>query len=223
MKERPILMNTEMVKAVLTCAKCGVITVEISCPKCGSTERRKTQTRRVIPGEIHIDEKNEIYHWYPPKNRGKYFESYAMDTFLDQLSFRCPYGQVGDVLYVRETWATNFPRTVKPKDLPDTTQILYRADETNPGHDAMTRWESSLHLPKRFSRIHLEITAIRVERVQDISNEDSKAEGVDPENAACNCDGGAYRNGFCGLWDEIYKTWDKNPWVRVVEFKRIDK
>ncbi len=82
----------------------------------------------------------------------------------------------------------------------------------------------SIHMPKWAARIFLEVTGVRYERVQNISEEDAKAEGVTPENAEVNCPGGAYKNGFCGLWESLYPgTWDKNIWVFVTEFKQTDE
>jgi hypothetical protein len=138
---------------------------------------------------------------------------------------RCPYGAVGDRLWVRETWAASLD-----SDGDMCKPFLYRAtyDEAVYGQlkasfsdrateiwDVVgnTGWRPSIHMPRWASRLTLEVTGVRVERVQDISEADAKAEGV--KSAA----------EFCALWDEINGArgygWDANPWVWVVEFKRV--
>jgi len=117
----------------------------------------------------------------------------------------CPYGKPGNRLWVRETWAQHGLRAV------------YRADgdERPTGAGA---WRPSIHMPRKLSRITLEVTGVRVERLQDISTSDCWAEGipsspdVDPLHE--------YRD----LWESINGTgsWDANPWVWVVEFKRLE-
>lgn len=148
----------------------------------------------------------------------------------------CPYGQPGDRLYVRETW------------LQDSDGIHYRADETFPeGAAAMLGgWRPSIHMPRKASRITLEVTGVRVERLNDISEADAIAEGITCENVivGCNCNGGVHREefadryffdgGFCdgyeyaedayrALWEKINGpgSWDLNPWVWVIEFRRM--
>lgn len=135
----------------------------------------------------------------------------------------CPYGEPGDRLWVRETWAPH-------PDFPDmANRSVYRADPECK-YD-VERWRPSIHMPRRASRILLEITGVRVERLQSISEQDARAEGVtlneiglfqvrhtpgDLHNVAV----GAYRE----LWENINGAggWDANPWVWVIEFRRID-
>jgi hypothetical protein len=134
----------------------------------------------------------------------------------------CPYGQPGDRLWVRETWGEFRREPGRP---------IYRADDplalgsSNP-------WKPSIHMPRCYSRITLEITGVRVERLQDISEADAKAEGapcVDevsghevlfPQHSKA----GTYRLGYRALWEQINGpgSWDANPWVWVVCFKRVD-
>lgn len=152
----------------------------------------------------------------------------------------CPYGAPGNRLWVRETWAP----MAKSRD----TRVAYRADmmvqnqtrrsgaqvdlvpwpvDNNKGRGyAVTRWTPSIHMPRWASRIDLEVTEVRVERLQDITEEDAKAEGVEhvsiadvPRQAAWSC-----RQDFSVLWDKINggkAPWKSNPWVWVVSFKRV--
>lgn len=158
---------------------------------------------------------------------------------------KCPYGQPGDRLWVRETWADlehlsggNYKR-----------QAIYRADdielygdEDEPVNVAAPdmRWRPSIHMPRWASRIQLEITDVRVERLQDISEADAIAEGIDRVendfgNGPAYCDYGLARlddtaewfrspvNSYRTLWESINGagSWDANPWVWVVEFKKV--
>ena len=226
MKEKPILFNGEMVRAVL--------------------EGRKTQTRRVMrPQPLKAGDK------------GGYFEPLKEDDVLNCLGvpadydfhaaiftrtapysrsskrdviIKSPYGAPGDRLWVRETW------TMHPDGLgSEFGGVLYRA--TDPGwddNDTGLRWKPSIHMRREDSRINLEITAVRVERVQDISTKDVHAEGVVPHfkmEATTTFPGfktkKAYtmQESFAHLWNSINEKrgfgWDKNPWVWVVEFKKV--
>jgi len=205
MKERPILFGGEMVRAIL--------------------DGRKTQTRRVI---------NPQPEWQLTAPRvvdgkwlfGSVASGYAQDVW------RCPYGQPGDHLWMRETWATpgNFDH-IKPSELGashfSSTELVYRA--TSEHGDAYYTWRPSIFMPRWASRITLEVTGVRAERVQEISEEDAKAEGVtawhprDP--SIVFRPEGSYRNGFHQLWDSINAkrgyAWDSNPWVWVVEFEVV--
>jgi len=139
---------------------------------------------------------------------------------------RCPYGVVGDQLWVRETWQYEREGT----GCPDDNGFLYRA--TDPGWDdngTGLRWRSPIHMPRRASRITLEVTDVRVERVQDISDADAIAEGVNPQDWPVSNIPAAMREphgyAFAQLWDFINAkrgySWESNPWVWVVCFKRI--
>lgn len=129
----------------------------------------------------------------------------------------CPYGKVGDRLWVRETFGESWHHAQ-----PD---YFYRADdnasiESHPDFDG---WKPSIHMPRLASRITLEITGVRVERLNNIHRSDAIAEG---------CEMPSQRKGmhrwpeaqFADLWESINGpgSWDANPWVWVVEFKRIE-
>lgn len=144
----------------------------------------------------------------------------------------CTYGEPGDRLWVREAFRS------------DGETILYRAGgelspapiEINAGFiEESDGWRPSIHMPRWASRITLEIQSVRVERVQDISQEDAKAEGVELSSAVASfvCDTpsmrrqfkSAYVSAFCDLWNSINESrgfgWAVNPWVWVIEFKRV--
>lgn len=135
----------------------------------------------------------------------------------------CPYGKPGDRLWVRETWAyLDFPKR----------HVAYRAD----GDLKVISWSPSIHMFRKDSRITLEVVSVRVERLQDITDEDAQAEGIewnpklDPSgpckwrlygkpNTGTNSPIGSYES----LWDSINGagSWDANPWVWCVTFRRI--
>jgi hypothetical protein len=233
MKERPILFNGEMVRALL--------------------EGRKTQTRRVMKVQPHDDnccistlmcstgDRSQIgkHRWLRKLNSGEIDQ-----TDTNQNYFSCPYGQVGDRLWVRETWATvpatayrasvGVPQTINPNA--PSRAAVYRAsfDRCYGGFV----WKPSIHMPRWASRITLEVTGVRVERVQDITEEDAQAEGCS-EWIPCGVYtglkgvkiGGAHRKGthreyFEWLWNSINEKrgygWNANPYVWAVEFKRVE-
>ncbi len=201
----------------------------------------KSMTRRTY-GLEEINEHPD--HWkYVSTNNGLYVFMHDDGTWV---SIKCPYGQVGDLLRVKETWAicsfsANFAETSQ-------LQIAYRAGRTvaNPHPDGMTHslewrtvdyetwqkyacqkyysWQPSLFMPKAFARIWRPITAVRAERLQEITNEDAKAEGVTPMSC---CLPGAYHyiTPFKELWDSLNAKrgygWDFNPWVWPITFGDI--
>jgi hypothetical protein len=133
----------------------------------------------------------------------------------------CPYGKPGDRLWVRETWACTpvWDWQAEGLDQP-TNQVcgpkhtIYKADD-----DAVRvrRWKPPIHMPRWASRITLEVVSVRVERLQDISTYDSLAEGVGTDVVPMA------QKMYADLWESINGpgSWDANPWVWVVEFKRI--
>lgn len=140
----------------------------------------------------------------------------------------CPYGQPGDFLWVRESFmdiTDHFPGN-----------LHYRACATPADEEWLKsegrKWKPSIHMPRKHSRILLEIVNIRVEQIQDISEDDAKAEGVQPmaqnsetlNNYLAMRTGLQYKPAFSFLWDKINEHrgfgWDANPWVWVVEFKK---
>jgi hypothetical protein len=210
MKERPILFSAPMVRAIL--------------------DGRKTQTRRVMKPQPQPFEEGPLVH--AKKHPAPYIDAYnggpvwvwwTSDDRQGPGNFKCPFGVPGDRLWVRETFAM-------PEDVgegPDGS-VYYRA--TDPGwddNDSGVKWRSPLFMPRDASRITLEITGVRVQRVQEINTYDALCEGMEPTpwidtpgvpSGKSECDQ------FQDLWVEINggKSWDKNEWVWVIEFKRLE-
>jgi hypothetical protein len=150
----------------------------------------------------------------------------------------CPYGQPGDILWVRETHAFIWPGTDPVPE--EECNIEYKADtgslypgewpaEEARGNPEAPKWQPSIHMPKWAARLFLEITDIRVERVQDISEEDAEKEGaeemfVNPLNLGDKRK--SFIFGFTCLWDSINAkrgySWDNNPWCWMIEFRRTN-
>lgn len=172
-------------------------------------EGRKTMTRRVINWKNIAKQSGctkGSLAWSPTFNS---FAVFNGNNEVDVSLVDCPYGKPGDRLWVRETYR-----------LPDGAPkgwVDYRADDSRDGF----KWRPSIYMPRRASRIDLEIVSVRVERLQDISNKDIESEG------ACERACVTHRLSFQHLWDSINAKrgygWDVNPWVWVVEFKRIEK
>lgn len=221
MKERPILFSGAMVRAIL--------------------DGSKTQTRRVMKvqptGEGYItsrladstfagDRKNiGRLHWI------KMHDSELRIVDSGDSYFTCPYGKVGDRLWVRETSIIS-PKNFSYKDDSCVTDydgdhrfIQYLATHScrEAANDYKLKATPSIHMPRWASRITLEIVNIRVERLQDISDSDAWAEGVETEEAlSIPCAFGAIA-AYSALWESINGTgsWDLNPWVWVIEFRRV--
>lgn len=197
---KPILFNTEMVRAIL--------------------DGRKSCTRRLVK----------------PEPQG-YFEVseeplYIYDTDGNQGKITPPY-QPSDILYVRESYSEL------------TFGYVYKADGENIDHlGNVIKWHPSIHMPKEAARIWLKVTDVRVERLQEITEEQACMEGTDPWDEACyenngwhptfsDPDSGGDPNmvdGFHKLWNSTIKKsdldrygWDANPWVWVIEFERCEK
>lgn len=196
MKYIPILFSTPMVQAIL--------------------DGRKTQTRRVVkPQPSHNVQWNGfgVSCFTPERHiegRGKFPDGSGIKFF------KCPYGQVGDILWVRETF----------KEAPEECtwkKYSYKADYIS--HLAeLGKWKPSLFMPKEACRIFLKITDVRVERLQDISEEDAISEGITyPAGFSVEEDFPSLI--FSELWESIngLESWDANPWVWVIEFERIER
>lgn len=167
----------------------------------------KTQTRRIVKGAA-LD-------WLARDGFTPEFTS-APENHL------CPYGQPGDQLWVREAWAPH------PQDA--TTTFYKATTEAEPGFPVWSGpWRPSIHMPRRASRITLEITRVRVERLQDISDADCIAEGIGLNSSAAGVKltlppgALACKAGYQALWETLNgpDSWGANPWVWVVEFRRF--
>ncbi|KSF13122.1 hypothetical protein AO935_24315 [Pseudomonas aeruginosa] len=221
MKERPILFTGPMVRAIL--------------------EGRKTVTRRVVKPQPDF-----LGSMVDPNTPFK-----TLDAGL-HARITCPYGEPGDRLWVRETWtdvnmcgapalAYRADEDIRdlmeePGFLDDRGAFNYDDPRVKPYPFAcwyaeldQARWRPSIHMPRWASRILLEITAVRVERLQDISEEQARAEGVrDAGEGSFDVEDSKHfaadpRESFASLWSSINgeSSWDANPWVWVVEFKRV--
>lgn len=212
MKERPILFSAPMVRAIL--------------------EGRKNQTRRAIklPNERGEWEASTIggdgtYH----SDGTPAPEMACIWNIKTGTTLVCPHGKHGDRLWVRETWQGPLFEGDLPEDhMSDKYEkpefCHYKASGDNcdfidADDNLVSRWRPSIHMPRWASRILLEITNVRVERLQEISDEDSLDEGIYPTST------GLYRGSaisqYKKLWESIngQGSWDLNPWAWVIEFK----
>jgi len=222
MKERGVIFNAEMVRAIL--------------------DGQKTQTRRIIQSAAknmqarghevisHREPGDKWYgdHVYSMRDRSGVWQDFTNEEFLA----KCPFGQPGDRIWVREAFRVMGCAT-------DVARLMYKASERNSFTESTRtvpvasctkqpsqKWTPSIHMPRWASRITLEITDVRVERLNSISEEDARAEG---------CAGGhdsipdyhysaTPHEHFHHVWTSIYgaESWQANPWVWVIEFRRVD-
>lgn len=210
-KERPILFSAPMVRAILA--------------------DQKTVTRRPIKVQPHIDASGNFC--VGSSNYGQ--DGYGKPVTKHFVSGCCPYGKSGDRLWVRESfWGCDLPGYGDQPCVVYDDEWLgkeYKPAEARPWGRKFGRIPS-IHMPREASRILLEITDVRVERLQDISEEQARAEGITDggcvncgNNEPCGCDFPApcAVDSFVHLWSSINgpHAWDANPWVWVVEFKRV--
>ena len=204
MRERPILFNGAMVRAILS--------------------GEKTQTRRALRPQPYIDA-NGNFCW----NGSNFGQDTAgvplARTLASQIpSSRngrvfCPFGKIGDRLWVRESWQfeINAMGSAREEDGP----FVYAADTYQTGRRIEERWRPSIHMPRWACRLVLEITAVRVERLQAISTQDCLAEGITTRFKVADA-ADDLRIQFRDLWNDTGGDWDSNPWVWVIEFKRVE-
>lgn len=223
MKERGIIFNGEMVRAIL--------------------DGRKTQTRRVMKPQPDED------------GLAKVINGPWVDT--SERIYRCPFGVPGDRIWVRETWGVvshelDEDGRIQPwsPDRPATAihemqfgngyytgHVIYAADgeftwgDDDGYEDGRSCWKPSIHMPRAACRILLEVTGVRAERLNSISQEDAQAEGMEltgwrPTYSDPDSGGEVWTpyDNFAQLWESIYgeESWKANPWVWVIEFKRIE-
>jgi hypothetical protein len=216
MKERPIIFNADMVRAVL--------------------DGRKTQTRRMLtPHHLKmINAAASAGECYPLEsgNQQPNSQSYYREW--------CQYGAVGDRLWVRETWMPDAPRdgtwgdveffgckgsplSMIPERYRTPEHCIHRASWDG---QEMVGWTPSIHMPRWASRITLEITGVRVERLNSMTESDALAEGC--HGGHDSIPGYMYsatpHEHFHHVWQSIYgdDSWQANPWVWVIEFKRVE-
>ena len=228
MKEYGMIFNGEMVRAIL--------------------DGRKTQTRRVMkvqPSDGFHPTHNGYdldlnAHWYTPGvvDKNGYLQPAKKDVFGvadENEGYTCPFGAVGDRIWVREAFqgplvSEEFLEEYRayPEKFENPEYCEYAADggprpeycdlDDNLRHG----WRPSIHMPRWASRLTLEITSVRVERLRDLSEDDAKSEGITPPSGGV-LPGWEYRINFRELWMSIYGSdnWEANPWVWVIEFKVV--
>ena len=202
MKERPILFSAPMVRALLA--------------------GTKTQTRRAVALPRSRDSfvlEDRGAGWWPYQSDDG--ESPLCDDGMEH-PYTCPYGRPGDRLWVREShwWFKDecdhetgyYPPPLTADD------VEYRADGESKRHG----WRPSIHMPRWASRIVLDVKAVRVERLQDISDDDLAAEGIQELIDGGVDHDGTPRDTYRALWEQLNGngSWAANPWVWVVEFER---
>ena len=228
---KPILFNGEMVRAIL--------------------DGRKTVTRRVVNQKLldkYCDYDQYCDAVMPRNSDISCTRSFEKEFFMNRANF-----EVGDILYVRETFYYEehmHELTEGEPDLPNglySHRFIYRASDpdypVNVGV-GKGKWTPSLHMPKEAARIFLKVTGVRVERLNDITPEQADKEGVgdlfmteiacsdidDGYNIPLDCEYGVAKEQFAYLWDSTIKKadldqygWDANPWVWVIEFEQCEK
>lgn len=219
MASKPILFSTPMVQAIL--------------------EGRKTMMRRVIkkiPNHMHCGKnimdwdlsgvgelKEGVLEFSVQCDVDDFYTDYAVASY-----------RPGDILWVRETWSRD-----------ESGEYVYRTNYGTTEDDSfppsMFKWHPSIHMPREAARIFLRVTNVRVERLQEITEEDATAEGISWLDEACYSNNGwaptlydpdsggspVFRDGFTALWDSINAKrgygWGTNPWVWVIEFERVSE
>lgn len=211
MKFIPILFSTPMVQSIL--------------------EGRKTQTRRVIKqkDQPHLKYDNSCIDY---SNGFGWVVKHQIEEDPNRYeitqNFKCPYGKVGDILWVRETW-------IEAPELCTWKKYSYKADYNS--HLAeLGKWKPSIHMPKLACRLFLKVKSLRVERLQDISETDAESEGIGKQFSTLfnewrfkdyynvKDDWRSAVSSFQSLWASINgeQSWNDNPWVWVIEFERIE-
>lgn len=198
---KPILFNTEMVRAIL--------------------EGRKSCTRRLVkpqPDEKHTYPLGFVTDSTEKKKAGCF--GFGIDEYGGSIQYAKPPYQPGDILYVRETWC-GLPVN-EAGHMRGHTIYYYKADGELRPKGWRGTWHPSIHMPKEAARIWLKVTDVRVERLQNMTDDDAEAEGCfDYTSTAL---------GFFDVWDSTIKKsdldrygWNANPWVWVIKFERCEK
>jgi hypothetical protein len=215
MSIKPILFNTETVQAIL--------------------DGRKSCTRRIVKPQQFVGMlpdkcKNKVPEEFL-KEKKFMFKPYCdmTDIELINTAYKAPY-QLGDILYVRETWHKYNKRVGEGKSCHMEEFYGYKASVAN-SEDANEPWKPSIHMPKEAARIWLKVTDVRAERLQEITAESALLEGTDKYiHLNGKFDKNAILTSFMGIWNSTIKKsdldrygWDANPYVWVIEFERCEK
>lgn len=209
---KPILFNTEMVRAIL--------------------DGRKTYTRRLVkpqPDEKHTFPLGFVTDSTEKKEVGCF--GFGIDEYGGSIQYARPQCQPGDILYVRETWSEGYEEGT----------YIYRASDKLAGlptfkESSKLIYHPSIHMPKEAARIWLKVTDVRVERLQEITEDEAKAEGAIDNRGFIHSPENEYdhihtaREHFAEIWNSTIKKsdidrygWDANPWVWAIEFERCEK
>lgn len=220
MKERPILFSAPMVRALL--------------------DGSKTQTRRVCKPAV-VNGLSRVIPAYKSQEGEQCPAAHTPGWFGDEdgdVLFSCPFGQPGDRLWVRETWVCDHFRVQSGPylEVDDAREhLFYRADNEQPFESPEGNfWKPSIHMPRWAYRILLEVVSVRVERLNDCSEADARAEGATHYGPANHLSHGGWSHdghhvhatalaSYEKLWKQINGacSWAANPWVWVVELKRV--
>lgn len=202
MNIKPILFNTEMVKAILAGKKTVTLRVIKPQPRQG-----EENPHRLHSGCWFFEIPSRRFPCTPDVSVGPYW----------------PPCQPGDVLYVRETWAFD---TGDDGDEIGTGYFVYKADDL---HHPDCKWRPSIHMPKTAARIFLRVKDVRVERLQNITGDECPSEGVPLYSGPAGGREACYRFCFADIWDDTIKPsdlrdygWSANPWVWVIKFERYE-
>lgn len=203
---KPILFNTEMVRAIL--------------------DGRKTCTRRLVkpqPDEKHTYPLGFVTDSTEKKKVGRF--GFGIDEYGGSIQYEKPPYQPGDILYVRETWCKGYLMNAKER-------YYYKADD----NDFLCTWHPSTNMPKQAARIWLRVMDVRVERLQDVTEDGAKAEGAIDNRGFIHSPENEYdrihtaRDHFIKIWNSTIKKsdidrygWDANPYVLVISFERCEK
>ena len=213
MKERPILFSGPMILAIL--------------------DGSKTQTRRVVK-QVATEPSPALavcrcaaddtwIAWWGDAPKQQTWQQVTDERYPDGGGFKCPHGKPGDRLWVRETWA--IATAESQAEFNKLAEVAwYRADG-----ERDIKWRPSIFMPRWASRITLEIVNVRVERLQEVSESDALAEGIQIDPDTSHCIPGEEIGisdpveAYAYLWDRIHGigSWGRNDWVWVIEFKRL--
>ena len=212
---KPILFNTEMVRAIL--------------------DGRKSCTRRLVkpqPDGKHTFPLGFVTDSTEKKEVGCF--GFGINEYGGSIQYAKPQYQPGDILYVRETWCA-LPVN-EAGHMRGHSVYYYKADGDLRPEGWRGKWKPSIHMPKEAARIWLRVTDVRVERLQDVTEDGAKAEGAIDNRGFIHSPENEYdrihtaREHFIKIWNGTIKKsdldrygWDANPWVWVIEFERCEK
>lgn len=219
MSEKPILFSTPMVQAIIK-------SIKSMTRRTRGLDKVNANPDKWILRQITIDDPGGLMAWF------EHIETHEL------IKAKCPYGQPGNTLWVRETWAHVYGYPYFQDNGTMRKEYIYKASPEGWEDGYNGRWKPSIHMPRKAARLFLTVKNIRVERLQDISEEDAIKEGIkefkltasngvtllyglNAEQSVMNY---TAKSAFEDLWDSINKVrgygWDTNCWTWVVEFER---